>query len=109
MGISLASGFFGAFLLMTATLWIFAAPILLNAAELGHLQILSSAFMAWSHGIDRPEGDGRHAHSHSPSPQADLPGFLRCLSGFDCSGRHNDGYQYPRRRLADHQDPREWV
>jgi PiT family inorganic phosphate transporter len=58
MGTSLLSGFFFAFLIMTALLWIFhAANPSMMRRHFGRLQIGSSAFMAWSHGTS----DGQKA------------------------------------------------
>jgi PiT family inorganic phosphate transporter len=58
MGLSLFSGFFGAFIIMTGLLWIFriANPSRMRR-NFGYLQIFSSAFMAWSHGTS----DGQKA------------------------------------------------
>jgi PiT family inorganic phosphate transporter len=58
MAFSLFAGFIGAFLVMTAIIWIFhkAQPSSMRR-NFGHLQIFSSAFMAWSHGTS----DGQKA------------------------------------------------
>jgi len=58
MAFSLFAGFIGAFLVMTAIIWAFhkAQPSGMRR-NFGHLQIFSSAFMAWSHGTS----DGQKA------------------------------------------------
>jgi len=58
MGFSLVFGFGAAFLVMLAVLWLFrdASPSGMRR-NFGHAQILSSAFMAWSHGTS----DGQKA------------------------------------------------